>query len=177
MQPLRLHLGCGPMARRGWINCDLKPLPGVDLRCDLRRGLPFASASMVHVAAVHVLQDLAWLDIPPLLGELHRVLAPGGMLRIGVPDLDKAIDAYVRNDASYFYVPDADARSAGAKLVTQIIWYGSVRTPCNFAFLHERLRAAGFGTVLGRAFGESAMPGLADLDTRERESLYVEAVK
>jgi SAM-dependent methyltransferase len=177
MPALRIHLGCGPMARPGWINCDLRALPGVDLRFDLCRGLPFASGSACEVAAIHVLQDLTWPAIAPLLREVHRVLQPEGVLRLGVPDLDKAIDAYRANDPSYFYVPDADARCAGAKLVTQIVWYGSVRTPCNFAFLQEWLHAAGFARVERRAFGESAVAELAAHDNRERETLFVEAVK
>ena len=147
------------------------------MRADLRRGLPFAVASVDCIAAIHVLQDLEWVCIAPALDELVRVLKPGGVLRLAVPDLDRAIDAYRAGDARYFYVPDRDARDVGAKLVTQIIWYGSVRTPCTFGFLKEWLANAGFDEITRRSFGVSAVDGLAELDNRERETLFVEATK
>ncbi len=174
---LRINLGCGPDARPDWINCDIAALPGVDLRCDVRRGLPFERDCVDAIAAIHLIQDLAWNQIEPLLAELHRILRPGGLLRLGAPDLDKAIAAYLAPDPRYFYVPDEHARSIGAKLVTQIVWYGSVRTPCNFGFLDEWLQAAGFVDIRRHSFNDSALPGLAALDNRERESLFVEARK
>lgn len=174
---LRMNLGCGPNAVVGWVNCDLACMPGVDVRMDLRRGIPFRSGTFDGIAAIHVLQDLAWPVIGRALGELHRVLKAHGVLRLAVPDLEKAINAYLAGDAGYFYVPDEHARSIGAKLVTQVIWYGSVRTPCNFGFLEESLHGAGFAGVARRGFGQSSFDGLASLDNRARESLFVEAVK
>lgn len=172
-----MNLGCGSKAAPGWLNCDAAGVPGIDLRMDLRRGLPIASATLDCIAAIHVVQDLAWDEIAPALKELHRVLKNGGVLRLAVPDLERAMRAYFTADVEYFFVPDSDARSIGAKLVTQIIWYGSVRTPCTFGFLDEWLRRAGFAEVSRRSFGESTLEALASLDNRERESLFVEAVK
>jgi len=174
---LRVNLGCGANAPPGWLNCDIAPARGVHLRMDLRRGIPLQTASVDCIAAIHVLQDLAWDQIAPALDELYRVLKTGGVIRVAVPDLDNAIRAYLGGDARYFYVPDRDAKSIGAKLVTQIVWYGSVRTPCTFDFLDEWLRRARFSDVARRAFGETIVPGLADLDNRERETLFVEAAK
>ena len=174
---LKLNLGCGPKAAPGWLNCDRLPADGVDLCLDLTRGVPLATASVDCIAGIHLVQDLAWADIAPALRELHRVLKAGGVLRLAVPDLDRAIQAYLSGDMRYFYVPDSDARSIGAKLGTQIIWYGSVRTPCTYDFLAEWLAAAGFAEIERCAFRRSRVPGLADLDNRERESLFIEAVK
>lgn len=173
----RLNWGCGPATPRGWINADRLPHPGVDLQGDIRDGLDLADASIDYAVAIHALQDLAWADIPSALAELKRVLRSGGVLRLGLPDLDRAIDAYLRGDAAYFHVPDQDARSLGAKLVTQIIWYGSVRTPMTFAFVRECLEGAGFRDVQRCGYRRSAS-GIVDivaLDNRERESLFVEA--
>jgi len=177
--PIGINLGCGPVARSGWVNCDARDLPGVDLRCDLRSGLALGANYADYIAAIHVLQDLAYAEIVPALREIRRVLKPGGVLRLAVPDIDRAINAYVRRDAGYFYVPDEDARSIGGKLVTQIIWYGSVRTPCNFDFINESLAAAAYHDIKRCAFGVtcSRFPQLASLDNRERETLVVEALK
>jgi predicted SAM-dependent methyltransferase len=179
MPPRRLHFGCGPVRPRDWTNCDRLPGDGIEIVCDLCAGLPVADLWFDYAVGIHVLQDLSLNDIPRALGELRRVLKRGGTLRLAVPDLDRAIDAYRRHDHAYFYVPDEHARSIGAKLVTQIVWYGSVRTPFTFDFLAELLEAAGFGNVARCAYREteSADPAIAELDNRERESLFVEAIR
>lgn len=177
--PVKLHLGCGLCIVPGWINCDLRRAPGVDLCADLRAGLPIAEASVDCIAAIHVLQDLAYFDIAPALAELRRVLKPGGVLRLALPDLDKALCAYLAGDSAYFYIPDHDARSIGAKLVTQITWYGSVRTPFTYDALREWVLEAGFEDIYRckHRVTLSRFADLASLDNRERESLFVEAVR
>ncbi|MBG6081158.1 class I SAM-dependent methyltransferase [Rubrivivax gelatinosus] len=174
----RLNIGCGPEPAPGWLNADRQPAAGVDLVGDLCTGLPLADASVDYAVGMHLLQDIAWPELPAAVAELRRVLRPGGVLRLGLPDLDRAIDAYRHGDAGYFFVPDEHARDIGAKLVTQIIWYGSVRTPFTWGFTRELLQGAGWREVTRCAFGRSASawPGIASLDNRERESLYVEAL-
>jgi SAM-dependent methyltransferase len=173
----RLNWGCGPNAIEGWLNSDRHAASGIDIVGDILHGLPIESSSIDYIVAVHVLQDLTWGDIPPALREVLRILKPGGYFRLAVPDIDRAIDAYRRGDAQYFHVPNCDAQSVGAKFITQIIWYGSVRTPCTFDFVHESLESSGFVSVLRCRFGETASPHaeITALDNRERESLFVEA--
>ena len=174
---LKLNAGCGPCIVPGWINLDAVRRPGLDVQADLRAGLPFPDASMDCIAGIHLLQDFGYADVDPALRELRRVLKPDGALRLALPDLDPAIRAYLAGDAAYFHVPDRDARSVGAKLVAQMVWYGSVRTPVVFDFIAERLNETGFRAIRRCRFGvtESPFPGLAALDNRERESLFVEA--
>ncbi|WP_200229670.1 class I SAM-dependent methyltransferase [Rubrivivax gelatinosus] len=176
--PIRLNVGCGPAPAPGWLNADRQPADGVDVVGDLRIGLPVTSASVDYAVAMHLLQDIAWDELPGAVAELRRMLKPGGVLRLGLPDLDRAIDAYRGGDAGYFFVPDEHARDLGAKLVTQIIWYGSVRTPFNWGFARELLETGGWHEVRRCAFGHSASvwPGITSLDNRERESFYVEAL-
>jgi SAM-dependent methyltransferase len=176
---MRLNCGCGPKAAAGWLNCDLICAPGIDVRCDIRAGLPFASNSIGYAVAMHVLQDLPWAEIAPALAELNRVLRPGGILRLGLPDLERALAAYQRGDPAYFHVPDADAKSLGGKLVTQMIWYGSVRTPFVFDFIEELLLGADFLQVARCAYQQtqSVYPDIVALDNRPRETLFVEAGK
>lgn len=161
------------------MNVDRLPLPGVDVVADLRGGLPLPGRCFAWALALHVLQDLAYPEVVPALRELRRVLVPGGVLRLGLPDLDRAIDAYRRGDAAYFFVPDRDARAPGAKLVAQVVWYGSVRTPFTFDCIREMLATAGFADVRRCEFRASTHgpAALAGLDNRERESLFVEALR
>ena len=175
----RLNVGCGPHHMPGWLNADLNVGPGIDLVGDIRTGLSLDTGSIHYVVAMHMLQDLRYPDIPVALRELKRVLMPRGVLRLGLPDLEKAILAYMAGDHGYFLVPDDDARAIGTKLVTQIIWYGSVRTPFTFDCIAELLVRERFRHVRRCAFGqtESIYPEIVHLDNRPRESLFVEAMK
>jgi SAM-dependent methyltransferase len=176
----RLHWGCGGSAAPGWINSDRGEYPGVDLVCDIRDGLPLPGESIEYAVSIHALPEIAYDDLVPALAELRRVLKPGGVLRLGLPDLEKGVDAYRRGDRDYFaLVPDEDAQTIGAKLVTQLVWYGYVRTLFVRDFVEEALRKAGFREVhhVGYRETRSSYPDIVELDNREAESLFVEAVK
>jgi hypothetical protein len=107
------------------------------------------------------------------------VLRTDGVLRLGLPDLDRAVAAYARGEAGYFYIPDAEVTTLSGKLIVQLIWYGSVRTPFNAAFARELLLRAGFRRVTDCAFRltASAYADIVELDNRQRESFFIEAVK
>ena len=62
---------------------DVTALPGVNLVCDLAQGLPLESDSMDEVFCVHVLEHIG--DLKGIMREFHRVLKPGGTLKIWVP--------------------------------------------------------------------------------------------
>lgn len=175
----RLNWGCGGHTLPGWINSDQKDEPGIDLTCDIAEGLPLDDDSIDYAASVHALPEVPYDRIVPVLGELRRVIKPGGILRLCLPDLLKGVKAYERGDREYFLVPDEDAKSLGAKLVTQLIWYGYSRTLFTADFIEEMLRKAGFARVEHCGYRQTTgpHPGIVELDNRERESLYVEAYK
>ena len=80
----RLNLGCGEDVRAGWVNLDVLALPGVDVVFDLDSGpLPFEDASFEAVDCFELLEHVA--DHLGLLAEVHRVLRPGGRLRVQAP--------------------------------------------------------------------------------------------
>jgi predicted SAM-dependent methyltransferase len=176
---LRLHWGCGRHAQPGWINSDRNPWPGVDVPADLTLGLPFAGDTFDYVVSVHALQEIVYDDILPALVDLRRVLRPGGVLRLVLPDLDRGIEAYLAGNRDHFLVPDEDAASLGGKLIVHMLWYGHSRLLFTWDFIVELLRKAGYRDVARCAFGETKSPHaeIAALDSRERESLFVEAVK
>jgi SAM-dependent methyltransferase len=175
----RLNWGCGPAPAPGWINADRLRVPGVELCGDIRAGLPLAEDALDYAVAMHALQDVPYLDVVPVLQELRRVLRPGGVLRLGLPDLDRALRALAGGDRDYFYIPDSEVATLSGKLIVQIVWYGSVRTPFTWEFARELLEKAGFRRVVRCAFRltASAHAAIVELDNRERESLFVEAVK
>lgn len=174
----RLNWGCGS-PQPGWLNSDVRPLAGIDLVCDIRDGLPLAGASIDYAVSVHALQEIPLPDVVPVLRELRRVLRPGGVLRLVLPDLEKGIRAYLEGDRDYFLVPDEDAASLGGKLVVHLLWYGYSRTLFTEDFVEELLRKAKFAKVRRCTCGETASPfaGIVELDSRARESLFVEATR
>jgi SAM-dependent methyltransferase len=174
-----MNWGCGSWTPPGWINSDIKDGPGIDLSCDIREGLPLEDKSIDYIVSVHALPEMPYSEVVPALKELHRVLKNGGVLRLVLPDLLKGVRAYERGDRDYFLVPDEDARSLGAKLVVQLIWYGYSRTLFTTEFIEELLTKAGFRRVMHCSFQETScpFPEIISLDNRESESLFVEAFK
>jgi len=175
----RLNWGCGDYPEPGWINSDVKETPGIQITRDIRDGLPLEDDSIDYIVSIHALPEVPYGDLGEVLRELRRVLKPDGVLRLGLPDLERGVRAFLENDRDYFLVPDEDAATIGGKLVTQLVWYGWSRTLFTEDFTEELLRKAGFREVRACSYREtkSRFPEIVKLDSRERESLFVEAIK
>ena len=175
----RLHWGCGMRAAPGWVNSDAGYAPGVDIVRDIRLGLPIANDAFDYIVSIHALPEIPFADLGLTLGELHRVLKPGGWIRLGLPDMDLAIKAYLNNDPSYFLIEDDVARTVAGKMIVQLTWFGRSRLMFTYDFMAEMLLRAGFRNPFRVAYRTTASPHaeIIDLDNRERESLFVEAVK
>lgn len=175
--PRRLHWGCGDTPAPGWVNSDLRPGPGVDVVADIREGLPLEDESFDCVFSQHALPELGIYEQVDALRELRRVLRPGGVLRLSLPDLDWAIEAYRAGDRDHFKVWDWETISGN--FIAHVLWYGITRTPFTFEFAEELLRRAGFSEVSRVCYRQTAgpWPGVAELDDRPEESFYVEAVR
>jgi predicted SAM-dependent methyltransferase len=90
-----LNLGCGERLIPQWTNVDFTAAgPGV-VAHDLRTPLPFPGGSFCVVYHSHVLEHLEPSDGRRLLGECHRVLEEGGVLRVVVPDLETKAALYL----------------------------------------------------------------------------------
>jgi predicted SAM-dependent methyltransferase len=179
MEVRRLNWGCGLNPEPGWINSDLKEGAGIDLSGDIRDGLPLDSDSIDYAVSIHALPELAYPDLVPALGELRRVLKRGGVLRLALPDLDRGIAAYQRDDESYFHVPRDEVSSRGGRFIVHMLWYGFSRSLFTADFVEELLSKAGFADVAHCPYRttSSRFAEIVELDDRERESLFVEAVK
>lgn len=90
-----LNIGCGALVHPEWINLDVtSSLPGV-IRHDIRKGLPFEDASIDACYSSHMVEHLRREDAVRLLTECRRVLKPGGVVRIVVPDLEAITLGYL----------------------------------------------------------------------------------
>jgi predicted SAM-dependent methyltransferase len=175
----RLHWGCGPITPYGWVNSDIQPGDGVDMVADIRGGLPVADDSFDYIVSIHVLPEIPYGDLDRTLRELRRVLKPGGVIRFGLPDLEKAIRAYNERDVDYFLIPDEAVQTLTGKMIVQLLWYGRSRSMFTMEFTTELLARNGFQSIQPCAIRQtrSPYPGIAELDDRELESFFIEARK
>jgi SAM-dependent methyltransferase len=175
----RMDWGSGEHPEPGWLAVDLKDAPAIHLSCDIRDGLPLPDECLDYVTSIHALPMISYPDLVPTLEELRRVLRPGGVLRLCLPDLDKNIAAYQRGDRAHFLVPDSDEDTLSGKLIVQLMWYGWSVTPFTSEWIDSLLRRAGFTEVHHCELGvsPSGLEGICELDNRPDESLFVEAVR
>lgn len=90
-----VNVGCGSVFHPTWINLDYAPSSPEVRACDLRCGLPLGTGEAGAVYHSHVLEHLTPEDGEAFLRECHRVLRPGGIVRIAVPDLEGLARAYL----------------------------------------------------------------------------------
>lgn len=179
-----LNWGCGPELAEGWENSDLLDYGGPSPRPyhigDLLDGLPWPDETFDYVVANHSVQMLAYTQLEAGLAELSRVLKVGGVLRVLVPDLLRAMAAYDAGDAAWFPIVDEAETSIGGKLCAYATWYSTARTVFTPAWACELLDRAGFDAALG-AVSFSPLgyrwPQITMLDSRPRESIVVEGMK
>ncbi|MGH2915334.1 MAG: class I SAM-dependent methyltransferase [Solirubrobacteraceae bacterium] len=137
---------------------------------DLTRRFRFADDTFECVYASHVLEHLHPDAAERCLAEARRVLVPGGILRLAVPDLDRVVAEYDPADPDAFLDGIYQGRGRRAKRSARHWWhYNAVSLPA-------LLRRLGFEQIDVCEYREGRMPDVAEIENRPW-SLYVEAVK
>jgi len=95
--PERLHLGCGDRHIAGFFHIDLVPAAHVDLVASVARLDAIASDCVHLIYASHVLKHFGRYQVFDVVSEWYRVLRPGGVLRIAVPDFRAACAYYLEH--------------------------------------------------------------------------------
>ena len=206
----RLNLGCGPAAPADWVNLDGSwnawfahhPLLRAGLRRigvinagnqgaqwkvrpvvhDLTRPLPFPENSFWAIYASHVLEHLYRVEADALLAECKRVLKPGGVLRLVVPDLQFLVEDYLKNRNGGRTAADS---WTAAETLNQKLGFRNPRPPDGnmlFRFyalwkdfhshkwmydadsLCHSLEIAGFEPVARKEFCSSEIPGIEEVE-------------
>lgn len=93
---IKLHLGCGARYIPGFVHVDAQPAPHVDIVGPVER-LPMDDASVSLIYASHVLEHFGRYAYKAVLQEWFRVLKPGGILRLAVPDFSACAAIYYEN--------------------------------------------------------------------------------
>jgi len=92
--PVHVHLGCGAKDHPGMVNVDGYPHRHVHFVRAIDRLPMFADESVDLVYASHCLEHFGYRQVDRVLQEWTRVLRPGGVLRLSVPDLDRLLAIY-----------------------------------------------------------------------------------
>ena len=136
---------------------------------DLRNGAPFRDESMKYLYTAHFLEHLTKEDAEYFLLDCFRALRSGGLLRVGVPDLDVAMTQFKQGDEEevlkrFFY--NADFRD-----------FSSHKYNYNFNTMYRVLAKIGYVEISRKAFQIGSVPDCEKLDTYPDYSLYVECKK
>lgn len=193
VRDVMVNVGCGERLQPGWINIDQFERDGIYF-WDCRKRLPFADNAAKAIFTEHFLEHLEYEDeAPQFLRDCHRCLAPGGTLRVVVPDAGAYLREYSAGgwdvlakmrplstcDGGYKDAWLNDCYTTRMEFINAVFRQrGEHKYGYDAETLIRLLRAAGFSDVTQQSFGVSLqllpVPDTAD---RATESLYVEAVK
>ena len=90
-----LNFGCGGTFHLDWVNLDASPVSPDVIAYDLRRRFPFAEGTFDAAYGSHVLEHLETAVANNLLRDCYRILKPGGIIRLAVPDLESIARLYL----------------------------------------------------------------------------------
>lgn len=175
-----LDVGAGPNMGPDRINLDYTWRPGIDVCCDITRGLPMPDNYAGGIFSEHCIEHITFKQAMTVFGEMHRVLMPGRYVRIIVPSLEIYLACY-RDKRPMPYTTDDEIIgpiSTPAVSINRIMRAHGHQFIYDFETMKSALETAGFSEITRRAVNEGTDPKLL-LDTPERavESLYVEARK
>jgi len=97
-----MKINIGGKAYSGWatLDCYHKATYRIDLREKIV--FPIENSSVEEYHCSHVLEHVDDSAVMFTLGEVLRTLVPGGLIRISVPDADRALSAYRHGSHAYF---------------------------------------------------------------------------
>jgi predicted SAM-dependent methyltransferase len=91
-----LNLGCGNRFHRDWVNVDFTSTGENVLAHNLTLGVPFPDNHFDVVYHSHVLEHFTKAAGAAFIQECFRVIRPGGVIRVAVPDLERIAREYLQ---------------------------------------------------------------------------------
>lgn len=112
------NIGAGSFAHRYWTNIDYgtehysKMQTHRFVHYDLMalEPLPIASNSAELVYSSHTIEHVTDEAVRNMLAESHRILKPGGAIRLTTPDAALEFQAFIRRDRAFWYWIDGYSR-------------------------------------------------------------------
>jgi predicted SAM-dependent methyltransferase len=101
-----LNLACGVLYvnSKEWVNCDFSPSSKDVTKVDLNAKLPYESDFFDLVYSSHFIEHISREKVEYFLYECHRVLKPGGIIRIVTPDFENIVSEYLLNISKKRYL-------------------------------------------------------------------------
>lgn len=178
----QLNLGSGPrgIVGQGWFNVDGFKDQNVLYLCDFNRPLPFEANVFDFIFTEHVLEHFDFSHGQKLLAECHRILKPGGILRVIVPDGEKILKSYFDNPAFIIRYKECSSNQAMEAVNAWFYQRYEHQTIYDSAYLSYALLQANFTTAQKEEFQTShhiQHDLLLDDPKYQWESLYMDARK
>lgn len=169
----KLNWGCGSIMPADWDNLDNDPSFGA-----LFQDTNLISSNTYDIIVAHCsLQMNDWHELPGVLENLYRILKPGGVLRISLPDIVAGFGALIEDNKDWFPNGEEDLDE---RFCAWLTWYSTSKTLLTQKALFDKLIKANFREIGECGFKESRFlvtPEIIELDTRENEVYFMEAVK
>lgn len=159
---LKLHIGCGSVILKGWINLDLSFCKGIDLIDDVRDGLPFKNFAFDYIFAEHFLEHLTIEEGKDFLKECYRVLKEDGVLRLSTPNLDWVWLSHYRIPAS------EEEKRFYCEILNRAFYGWGHKFLYNNVVLMDSLKEVGFKNIKFFKYGESDDENLKNLEKHGR---------
>ncbi len=150
---------------------------------DASKRFPLDGNSIEIIYTSHMLEHLSQGSVENVLKEARRVLKPGGIIRIAVPDLKIIMEEYFQSEDANFcmerlMVQPPPINTLRQKLKLLLVGYRHHQWMYDGNSISKMLVMHGFKDVEIMEAGHSKIsnPGILDLREREGESVYVEGV-
>lgn len=182
---LKLHIGCGTVYKSGWINIDNNSdnnILNLDFRWDLRKSLPFKDNSVDFIFNEHFLEHLTVEEGQKAIKDFYRILKPGGVLRIAMPDLENTIKTYLNpnwkeDDKDFLKKFGLDFIETKAERINiSFRWWGH-KWLYDWEELYRRLKEAGCERINRCEIYKSDYLELQNIETRNESTLIAEVIK
>ena len=134
-----VNLGCGEQSGPEYINVDIVPAPHIHYVHDIKVLDMLDSKSVDLLYASHVMEHIPRHELDAVIVEWRRVLKPGGILRISVPDFDNLLKIYSASGN--------DINSIVAQLLGQEPPYNNHYSVWNWEFIKKFFIDRGFSDV------------------------------
>lgn len=183
---VKLHIGCGRKYKKGWVNIDNNSYGNIDkldLNYDLRNPLPFPDNWADFIFNEHFLEHLTAEEGAIFIKECVRVLKPGGVLRIAMPNLENMIKKFYCNEnwkednAEIFRQYKLDFIKTKAEYLNINFRRWGHQWLYDKEELSRRLKEVGCDNFYFCEVFKSNYPELNDIETRKSSTLVVEVIK
>lgn len=88
---MKLNVGAGGRRIPGYKGVDVVARPGADIIAPAD-AIPLKDSSVEEIMAIHLFEHILPWDAPKALDEWYRLLKPGGLLVLEMPDLKKCCE-------------------------------------------------------------------------------------